>query len=318
MVEHIARGAQEARGRRDRLADATEALGGGIAAHAAANWRNRRASHCGADRRAPAVLLGARSEEHFRIIRYEAQVNLRSVADQLDGFAVLLRAERSLMGAVSVARGVFEASLWAAALLDPTLTPDGRLQRALSRRLARLEAGIRLDDKLTSGRPAVDDPQGAGSKPEDGEEHDDEHGQSRDPQQDIADIVAYSRGRGWKVKKGQRAWEIEGRLSIDWLTENLEQRIGLEGYAWTSGSSMAHGEHAGDTASWMELAIDTKIAPAWLMRLWSTGVWAGPRLLLTTYAKYTDRPVLVPEFKRFNDAFWDVGIKNNQGPPFQS
>lgn len=311
MVERIARGAQEARDRRDRLADATEALGKGIAAQAGANWRNRRVSQCRADQRAPIVTLGARTEEHFRIIRYEAQVNLRSVADQLDGFAVLLRAERSLMGAVSVARGVFEASLWAAALLDPTLTPDGRLQRAFSRRLARLEAGIRLDDKLTGGRPAVDDSQGADPEPEDGEDDDDEHGKGRDPQQDIADIVAYARGRGWKVKKGQRAWEIEGRLSIDWLTENLEQRIGLEGYAWTGGSSMAHGEHAADTASWMELAVDTKIAPAWLMRLWSTGVWAGPRLLLTTYAKYTDRPVLVPEFKRFNDAFWDVEIKNN-------
>jgi hypothetical protein len=60
----------------------------------------------------------------------------------------------------------------------------------------------------------------------------------------------------------------------------------------------------------MELAVDTEIAPAWLMRLWSTGVWAGPRLLLTTYARYTDRPVLVPEIERFNEAFWDVGIKN--------
>lgn len=310
MVERLAQGAQEARDRRDRLAEATEALGKGLAIQAGADWRSRRVSQCRADQRAPVVMLGARTEEHFRIIRYEARVNLRSVADQLDGFAVLLRAERSLMGAVSVARGVFEASLWAAALLDPTLTPDGRLQRALARRLARLEAGIRLDDKLTGRQPAVDDSRGADTGPECGDDDDDEHGGYRDPQQDITDIVAYARSRGWKVKKGQRAWEIEGRLSIDWLTENLEQRIGLEGYAWTSGSSMAHGEHAADTASWMELAIDTEIAPAWLMRLWSTGVWAGPRLLLTTYAKYTDRPVLVPEFKRFNEAFWDVGIKN--------
>lgn len=311
MVERIARGAQEARDRRNQLAEATEALGRGIAAHAGANWRDRRGTQCRADQRAPVVALGARTEAQFRIIRYEAQVNLRSVADQLDGFAVLLRAERSLMGAVSVARGVFEASLWAAALLDPTLTPDGRLQRALSRRLARLEAGIRLDAQLTGGRPAVDDSQGTGPEPEDGDDDYDEHGKGRDPRQDIAEVVAYARGRGWKVKKGQRAWEIEGRLSIDWLTENLEQRIGLEGYAWTGGSSMAHGEHAAGTASWMELAVDTKVAPAWLMRLWSTGVWAGPRLLLTTYAKYTDRPVLVPEFKRFNDAFWGVEIKGN-------
>lgn len=307
MVERIARGAQEARDRRDRLADTTEVLGKGIAAQAGANWRSRPGSQCRADQRAPLVALGARTEEHLRIIRYEAQVNLRSVADQLDGFAVLLRAERSLMGAASVARGVFEASLWAAALLDPTLTPDGRLQRALNRRLARLEAGLRLHDQLTGGRPAVDDSQGAVLESED---EDEEHGTGRDPHQDIADIVGYARDRGWRVKRGQRAWEIEGRLSIDWLTENLEQRIGLEGYAWTSGSSMAHGEHAADTASWMELAVDTEIAPAWLMRLWSTGVWAGPRLLLTTYAKYTDRSALVREFKRFNAAFWDVGIKN--------
>jgi hypothetical protein len=72
MVERIARAAQEARDRRDRLADATEALGKGIVAQAGAKWRNRRVSQCRADQRAPVVTLGARTEEHFRIIRYEA------------------------------------------------------------------------------------------------------------------------------------------------------------------------------------------------------------------------------------------------------
>lgn len=81
----------------------------------------------------------------------------------------------------------------------------------------------------------------------------DEHGSNRDPAQDIDDIVAYAKSRGWPVKPGQRAPAIANRLSIDWLSENLERRIGVEGYAWTSGSSMSHGEHAADTASWIEV-----------------------------------------------------------------
>ncbi|MEU9259170.1 hypothetical protein AB0D68_11880 [Streptomyces sp. NPDC048212] len=81
----------------------------------------------------------------------------------------------------------------------------------------------------------------------------DEHGSNRDPAQDIDDIVAYAKSRGWPVKPGQRAPAIANRLSIDWLSENLERRIGVEGYAWTSGLSMSHGEHAADTASWIEV-----------------------------------------------------------------
>lgn len=307
MFERMMRAGQDARDRRDRLADAVEALAKGIAQHSGATWRSRRGSPCEADRQAPDVPLGERVERHFQILRYEAQINLRSVADQLDGFAVLLRAERSLMGAVSVARGVFEASLWASALLDPNLSPDERLQRALSRRLARLAAGIRLDSQLTGG--AATAATGERAPEEAPADEDDEHGTNRDPARDIEDIITYARARDWRIEKRPRAWQVGGPLSIDWLTENLEQRIGLEGYAWTGGSSMAHGEHAADTASWMELSIDTNVAPAWLMRLWSTGVWAGPRLLLTTHAQYTDRPVLTSEFQRFHDAFWDVGIK---------
>ncbi|MGV9427419.1 hypothetical protein ACWDO7_24415 [Streptomyces sp. NPDC003656] len=83
--------------------------------------------------------------------RWKSSNNILGAADQHRGFAVLLRAEASLMGAVSVARGIFEACLWATAVIDPTITTDERLQRALTRRLARLSAGIRLKDMLGDG-----------------------------------------------------------------------------------------------------------------------------------------------------------------------
>lgn len=207
------------------------------------------------------------------------------------------------MGAVSVARGVFEACLWATAVIDPTITTDERLQRALTRRLARLSAGIRLKDMLDDG--GAD----AGQFIEDDGDVDDEHGTNRDPAKDIEDIVIYAKGRGWPVKKGRRASEITP-LSIDWLSENLERRIGIEGYAWTSGSSMAHGEHAADTASWIELSQDLGTAPAWLIQLWSTGAWAGPRLFLATLAGYTGRVSLGREYQRFEELFWTGGGKS--------
>ncbi|MEV2259230.1 hypothetical protein AB0J13_11285 [Streptomyces anulatus] len=264
-------------------------------------WKPDRGSPAHDDAEAPEVRLGDRAAPVAKILKYESAVNILSAADQLRGFAVLLRAETSLMGAVSVARGVFEACLWATAVVDPTITTDERLQRALTRRLARLSAGIRLNNMLGGG---VTDHE----RSIDGD-GDDEHGSNRDPAQDIDDIVMYAKNRGWSVQKGQRAPTIGTRLSIDWLSENLERRIGVEGYAWTSGSSMAHGEHAADTASWIELSQDIGTAPAWLIQLWSTGAWAGPRLFLETFAGYTGKAHLKREYQRFEKLFWDNGSK---------
>lgn len=202
------------------------------------------------------------------------------------------------MGAVSVSRGVFEACLWAAALIDPTITTDERLQRALTRRLARLSAGIRLQNLLggdisNASRVVYED------------EDEDEHGSNRNPAEDIDDIVAYAEARGWLVRRGRRAPEITPLL-IDWLAENLERRIGIESYAWTSGSSMSHGEHAADTASWIELSQDIGTAPAWLIRLWSTGAWAGPRLFIATLDAYTGTVSLSREYQRVERMFRDT------------
>jgi hypothetical protein len=265
-------------------------------------WKSARKSGARRDAEAPDVVLGERTESLAKILRYESAVNILSAADQLRGFAVLLRAEASLMGAVSVSRGVFEACLWATALIDPTITTDERLQRALTRRLARLSAGIRLQNLLGGDVSDAD-------RVVDEDDDDDQHGSNRDPAEDIDDIVAYAKAVGWPVKRGRRAWEITP-LSIDWLTENLERRVGVESYAWTSGSSMSHGEHAADTASWIELSQDTGTAPAWLIRLWSTGAWAGPRLFLDTLAAYTGKVSLGPEYQRFERAFWDTEIKH--------
>ncbi|MCX5000750.1 hypothetical protein OG739_36280 [Streptomyces longwoodensis] len=296
MLSRIKRGAQEARERRDALAAAVDEVADGFTQLGLKPWKMEHASSAREDMTAPDVLLGGRAEPAGKILRYEAAVNILSAADQLRGFAVLLRAEASLMGAVSVARGVFEACLWATAVIDPTITTDERLQRALTRRLARLSAGIRLSEMLGGGVTDADqviDNEG---------QIDDEHGTYRDPAKDIADIESYAKGRGWPLKKRPRATEIT-RLSIDWLSENLERRIGIEGYAWTSGSSMAHGEHAADTASWIELSQDIGTAPAWLIRLWSPGAWVGPRLFLATLASYTGVYNLRGEYRRLEELF---------------
>jgi len=69
---------------------------------------------------------------------------------------------------------------------------------------------------------------------------------------------------------------------------------------------MSHGEHAADTASWVELSQEFGMAPAWLIRLWSTGAWAGPRLFLATLAAYTGKVSLNREYERFERMFRDA------------
>ncbi|MEV8628608.1 hypothetical protein [Streptomyces sp. NPDC051079] len=302
LISQLNRGTQEARARRDALAEAIEEIADGFARLGLKPWKIGWKSPARVDMKAPDVLLGDRAEPVAKILRYESAVNILSAADQLRGFAILLRAEASLMGAVSVARGIFEACLWATAVIDPTITTDERLQRALTRRLARLSAGIRLKDMLGGGVTDAD------RFIENDGTVDDEHGSNRDPAKDIDDIVSYAKGRGWPVTRGHRTPEIT-RLSIDWLSENLERRIGIERYAWTSGSSMAHGEHAADTASWVELSQGLGTAPAWLIQLWSTGAWAGPRLFLATLASYTGKASLDHEYQRFEKLFWNGGSK---------
>ncbi|MFF7192518.1 hypothetical protein ACFZAM_02200 [Streptomyces sp. NPDC008079] len=298
IIDRLNQGTQEAHARRDALAVAVDKIAYGFMQLGLKPWKMGRKSPAREDMMAPDVLLGDRTEPAAAILRYESAVNILSAADQLRGFAVLLRAEASLMGAVSVARGIFEACLWATAVIDPTITTDERLQRGLTRRLARLSAGIRLNDMLGDGV--------AEHVVENDGHADDKHGANRDPAKDIDDIVIYAKGRGWPVKKRHRAYEITP-LSIDWLSENLERRIGIETYAWTSGSSMAHGEHAADTASWVELSQDLGTAPAWLIQLWSTGAWAGPRLFLATLANYTGKASLGHEYQRFEELFWNRG-----------
>lgn len=295
VLVQLRQGRHEAHARRDALAAAVDEIADGFTQLGLKPWKSERKSPAREDMKVPDVMLGDRAEPAATVLRYESAVNILSAADQLRGFAVLLRAEKSLMGAVSVARGVFEACLWATAVIDPTISTDERLQRALTRRLARLSAGIRLREMLGGDTDAEQLVENDGDV-------DDAHGTHRDPAQDISDILAYAKDRGWPVKRGRRTPEITP-LSIDWLSENLERRIGIEGYAWTSGSSMAHGEHAADTAVWVELSQDIGTAPAWLIQLWSNGAWAGPRLFLATHAAYTGKGSLRREYQRFEELF---------------
>jgi hypothetical protein len=68
---------------------------------------------------------------------------------------------------------------------------------------------------------------------------------------------------------------------------------------------MAHGEHAADAADWMKLSQDIGSAPSWLILLWSTGAWAGPRLLLATVSDCTGFTTMATEYRRFASVFWE-------------
>jgi len=195
-IERLNRSTQEAHQRRDELASVIDELATGFTTLGMEPWKYTRKSDARRDLEAPDVPLGSRTESVAKILRYESVVNIRSAADQLRGFAVLLRAESSLMGAVSVSRGVFEACMWAAALIDPTITTDERLQRALTRRLARLAAGIRLQNLL--GTDVSD-----ANRVVDEDQDDDLHGSNHNPAEDIDHIVVYAKERGWPVKKGR-------------------------------------------------------------------------------------------------------------------
>jgi hypothetical protein len=274
--------------RRDEFAQTVEELAAGMKRFAAMAWLPKRDSPAWADLKAPDLLLGAESDAVLDVVRGEVNVNLLSTADQLRGFAALVRAEVSVMGGVIVARGVFEACVFASALIDPTVDSEVRIQRALTRRLARLSAGIRIGGALGGSHALL-----AEDKAE------------ADADAEIRRIVGFAQGRGWKVRKGRRADEIGAPLTIDWLVENLEHRVGIGRYAWTSSSSMAHGEHAADTAQWIEMSSDFERSPAWLTALWSTGIWAGPHLFLKSREAYMGRAELVDEFVAVRDA-WEA------------
>lgn len=52
-------------------------------------------------------------------------------------------------------------------------------------------------------------------------------------------------------------------------------------------------------------------APGWMVRLHSTGSWAGPRLLLATFAAYTGRNHLLAEFQEMARLFWDNSLQSD-------
>lgn len=290
MYASIQRGIRETEQRRDRLAAAALVLGNAIKDVGRAEpWDVAPGSAATGDQGENDVTLGSEAHDRFEIIRAEARINILSAADSLLGWGVLLHSETSVMGAVAVARGVFEACTWTAALLDPSVTSDKRLERALTRRLARLNAGRRVPGLL---------------KPSDGEVAE----QDSAIIAEIARIKSYAASRGWTVKKGPRTEYLNEPLSIDWLAKNLPEAVGVEDYAWGQASSMGHGEHPEDVAYYVELVSEYGKAYSWLIRMWSTGAWAGPRLLLASFANYTGRSQASAEFAFFQDAFWDAGL----------
>lgn len=139
----------------------------------------------------------------------------------------------------------------------------------------------------------------------------DEHGSHLDAAQELADLESLAVSLGWPVKHRSKGIDVGGPLSINWLVKNLGQGVGIEDFVWGNASALTHGEHTPTTASLLALVQDTldHKVPAWFMRLNATGSWAGPRLLLATFAAYTGRIYLAKEFQRMERLFWENSLK---------
>lgn len=105
FIDRLNRGTQEAHERRDAVVVAVDEIAHGFTQLGLKPWKMARKSPVREDMKAPDVLLGDRAEPAATILRYESAVNILSAADQLRGFAVLLRAEASLMGPAVAVRG---------------------------------------------------------------------------------------------------------------------------------------------------------------------------------------------------------------------
>ena len=131
----------EARRRRDELADAVDELAtGDITMLGKEPWKFVQDSAAFRDNEAPDVALGERTESVANILRYRVcgeHPEARRSASRLRSSPA---AEASLMGAVSVSRGVFEACLWAAGLDRPD-DQYGRAPKASTHSSARASVG---------------------------------------------------------------------------------------------------------------------------------------------------------------------------------
>lgn len=310
LVLQVQLGAAKAKLSRLQWAESVEALAAGVGALCPLqnDWRVRRGSVAANDRSAPRIPIGSRSEPFADLLRYEAALNMRIAADHMQGFAALLRAERSLLGSATLARGIFESCTWAAALLDPHVPQVERLRRLLMRRIVRMMADIRERELLSTSNP-----QGAAQAAAEVREEEDEHGSHLDPATEIEDLVSLGEQLGFTIKRRLRSIDLDTALSIDWLVKNLGQSEGVEPYVWGNGSSLAHGEHGSLTVSLAALVQDdlSGNAPGWMVRLHSTGSWAGPRLLLATFAAYTGRNHLLAEFEEMARLFWDNSLQSD-------
>lgn len=195
------------------------------------------------------------------LVRDEARLDLHTVADTLRGYAALIETQSSFVGAVACGRAVYESSIWAASVLDPSLTPEERAGRALTRRLARLHATQRhttlLDPKAEPDVAAAEE---------------------------IKHILGLAETRGWTIIKGKYAPSIGTRLSVDHLAPTLPGALGAEGYAWGSASALIHGEQPTLAQSWISFSFDR--IPAWLTGMWTPSVPFGTRIALMTASEY--------------------------------
>lgn len=212
------------------------------------------------------------------LVHREATLDLAAAADALRGWTALIHTQSSFVGAVALARSVYESCVLAAAVTDSTLTPEQRAQRALTRRLARLHATIRLNESVNlSTDPTVTE--------------------------EIAQILVAARDKKWPVRQGQRQVEYLGeRFSVDGLTRVGIGTPELAAHAWNASSALIHGEHPVDAHS--SIRFDWDQVPSYLPALWSSGVPAGTEHVLKTISSYIDFDVLHNEWEATANA-WD-------------
>lgn len=91
----------------------------------------------------------------LRLISGEFTLLARMIQDCLLGLSTLLRDNTLALAPLPLSRTIFECAIKASALIEPAATPEERVQRALSQRLARQTNELRVDELLGRGRAAA-------------------------------------------------------------------------------------------------------------------------------------------------------------------
>lgn len=208
------------------------------------------------------------------LVYEEVSVQVRVMNDLLRGYSGLLMTQRSLLGAVSIARGIFEASMWAAWILDAHASPALRTQRALNRTMARHTTTIA--NPFWASDEAIGQAEAA-----------------------LEAILALGEARGWpSTQPKKRSLPPYFGAKKPTATDLARSHLGDPDAGplfWHHPSAISHGEHSADVSGWLEMNVDHNMAPSWLTGIYTQGVGLGLYAFGRDLSEYLGRTTLWPE-----------------------